>query len=137
MKRAIILFLCLLFLPSVAISAPTAIYPDPKILEDMKTIGFDVTIDVDTPCSPGLIKWNSDDGTLDVCTDITGHAIQLGQETAPRVVNKSGAKINNGQVVNITGAQGNFIAVGLANAVDQLGLSGLPLQILRIMIEVQ
>jgi hypothetical protein len=115
MKRLIaIMLLCLV--PLVAHASPTSIYPDPKVLEDMKTIGFDVTIDPDTPCEPGLIKWNSDDGTLDVCTNIDGHTIQVGQEMAPRVVNKSGSTITNGQVVNITGAQGNRIAAGLANA---------------------
>jgi hypothetical protein len=118
MKRLLMLFLCLLVLPSVATGAPTAIYPDPKILEDIKTLGFDVTIDVDTPCEPGILKWNSDDGTLDICTNISGHTIQIGQEVAPRVVNKSGSTILNGQVINITGAQGNRIAAGLANAAD-------------------
>jgi hypothetical protein len=79
---------------------------------------FNGDIDVDTPCEPYMIKANSDDGTLDVCTNIAGHAIQIGQEMAPRVVNKSGDTILNGQVVNITGAQGNRIAAGLANASD-------------------
>jgi hypothetical protein len=72
--------------------------------------------DPDSPCPPYTIKSNTDDGTLDVCTNIDGHSIQLGQEIAPRVFNKSGQTILNGQVVNITGAQGNFIAAGLANA---------------------
>jgi hypothetical protein len=84
----------------------------------MKAIGFDVTIDPDYPCKPGLIKWNPDDGTFDFCTDVPGHSIQAGQEIAPRVVNKSGDTITNGQIVNIEGAQGNRIAVGLANAAD-------------------
>jgi hypothetical protein len=79
---------------------------------------FNGDIDIDTPCEPYMIKANSDDGTLDVCTNITGHSIQLGQEVAPRVVNKSGDTILNGQVINITGAQGNRIAAGLANAAD-------------------
>jgi hypothetical protein len=79
-------------------------------------ITLDTALDVNYPCSPGMAKWNSDDGTWDICTDIPGHTIQIGQEVAPRVFNKSGAKIENGQVINITGAQGNFIAAGLANA---------------------
>jgi hypothetical protein len=117
MKRLLaVLLLCLV--PLVAHASPTSVYPDPKILEAMKAIGFDVTIDPDYPCEPGLIKWNSDDGTFDFCTDIPNHSVQAGQEIAPRVVNKSGQVINNGDIVNITGAQGNRIAVGLANAAD-------------------
>jgi hypothetical protein len=84
--------------------------------EDLPYLTFDTTVDVDMPCVPGKLKWNSDDGTVDVCTNINGHTIQIGQEMAPRVVNKSGSTILNGQVVNITGAQGNRIAAGLANA---------------------
>jgi hypothetical protein len=88
--------------------------------DNLPYLSFDTTIDVDTPCEPGKLMWNSDDGTVDVCTNISGHSIQIGQEIAPRVINKSGAKILNGQVVNIVGAQGNFMAVGLANAVSPL-----------------
>jgi len=51
MKRAIVLFLCLLFLPSVATGAPTAIYPG-NFLGDID----DVT--VTSPIANDLIHWN-------------------------------------------------------------------------------
>jgi hypothetical protein len=77
---------------------------------------LDLATDIAETCVAGRIKWNEDDGTSETCTDIVGHVIQHGQEIAPRVVNKAGFKILNGQVVTITGAQGNRMAVGLANA---------------------
>jgi hypothetical protein len=51
MKRAIVLFLCLLFLPSVAISAPTAIYPG-------DFLGDSDDVSVTSPIVNDILNWD-------------------------------------------------------------------------------
>lgn len=55
----------------------------------------------------GRVFWDSIDKTLSFHTEINGTAIQIGQEHVLRIVNKTGSTITNGQVVYISGAQGN------------------------------
>lgn len=112
MKRLLILFLCLLILPKVAL-AVTSVYPDPKILEDMKYIDF--LLDGQT-CAEGRLLWNDDDKTLSVCTEDADVSLQIGQEMYVRGTNKTGSTLTNGQVVYINGAQGNRPTFALANA---------------------
>lgn len=52
-------------------------------------------------------------GALNVCTDIAGSIIQVGEELQCKVVNKSGVKLLNGTPVYVSGAQGNRPKVGL------------------------
>ena len=59
------------------------------------------------------LTWNATDYTLDM--PLNGVTVQLGQETLGRAVNKTGGTILNGQVVRVTGAQGQRITVDLAN----------------------
>ena len=62
------------------------------------------------------LSWNPTDQTLDMPLD--GITIQLGQESVVRVVNKSGTTILNGQVVSVTGSQGNRMSVDFASNVS-------------------
>jgi hypothetical protein len=67
-------------------------------------------------CEEGVIKWNADDKTMDICTENSEVTIQTGQEMHVRGTNKSGATLTNGQVVFINGAQGSRPIFALANA---------------------
>lgn len=64
------------------------------------------------------LKWNNDDGTIEVGALGTGVVLQVGQESHVRAVNKEGSQINNGQAVTITGAQGSRAKVELSDPND-------------------
>lgn len=68
------------------------------------------------PHTTGQLYWDSDDRTL-VC-DLYGDnvSLQIGQETHVFARNNTGAQITNGQVVYVSGAQGNRPTVALARA---------------------
>ena len=70
----------------------------------------------------GKMFWNSDDGTVDV-TLLDGSVLQLGQEEHIRAKNISGQTISNGQLVVLTGSQGNTPTVELAVS-DASAISG-------------
>lgn len=64
----------------------------------------------------GRMVWNDTDGTLDLGLKGGNVTLQIGQEQVVRVVNKSGADLIDGQVVYLSGAQGNRVKVDLAVA---------------------
>lgn len=78
----------------------------------------------------GVMRWNNTDGTVDLGLLGGNVTLQIGQEQVQRVVNKSGANLleSNYQVVRVTDAQGQRLAVALAqgnndaNSTDTLGL---------------
>lgn len=78
----------------------------------------------------GKLKWNTTDGTLDLGLMGGQVTLQIGQEQVARVVNNSGTILTEAgyQVVKIASAQGQRLAVNLAqanndaNSVDTLGL---------------
>ena len=71
------------------------------------SIQFETSPTVPT-ASDGLLYWDADNMTLATVLDATNDVIlQNGQEVMVRVVNKTGATIDNGTVVYINGAQGN------------------------------
>jgi hypothetical protein len=70
-------------------------------------------------CEEGMIKWNDDDKTMDICTENSSVTIQSGQEMHVRGTNKSGSTLTNGQVVYIDGAQGFRPTFALANATSE------------------
>ena len=76
---------------------------------------FDTTA-VSPSHAEGTIYWDASDHTLAVMTDVSGTVLQAGQELLLRVVNATGATLNNGQVVYVDGAQGNRPTVDLADA---------------------
>lgn len=63
----------------------------------------------------GQMYWDNNDKTLAVDLD-SSVTLQVGQEQHVRAVNKTGAQINDGQVVYISGAQGNRPKISLARA---------------------
>jgi hypothetical protein len=67
--------------------------------------------------SDGLTYWDSTDRTLATVLDATnGVRLQHGQELHIRAVNKAGVGVTNGQVVYLSGAQGNRPKFALAKA---------------------
>lgn len=65
--------------------------------------------------SPGQLHWNSTDGTLNIDTEFADVAIQVGQESVIKCVNKTNTTILNGDVVYVFGAQGQRPAVYFAD----------------------
>jgi len=78
----------------------------------------------------GIMRWNDNDGTLDLGLKGGNVTLQVGQEMVARVVNKTGADLleANYQVVRISSAQGQRVAVQLAqanndaNSTDTIGI---------------
>lgn len=72
-----------------------------------------------TPTSPptatGSVFWDSGDGTPSVVLNANTN-LQLGQESIALVYNGTGSTINKGQVVAVSGAQGQRPSVVLADA---------------------
>lgn len=68
------------------------------------------------------IRWNDTDGTIEVGLKGGNVTLQIGQEQLARVVNKSGVDLleANYQAVKVDGAQGNRLAVILAQANNDL-----------------
>jgi len=68
----------------------------------------------------GVMRWNDSDGTVDLGLKGGNVTLQIGQESALRVVNKTATNINlleaNYQAVRVTGAQGQRLKVDLAQA---------------------
>lgn len=75
---------------------------------------FDTTV---TPVEAvGKLQWDDGNGTLQVGLKGGNVNLQIGQEIVARVYNDSGVALTDGQIVYISGAQGNRIAVKLAKA---------------------
>lgn len=82
---------------------------------DRRVIQWDITPGT-VEHSEGQLHWNEDDKTLEIDTEVTGTAIQIGQEMVLRVTNKSGVDIQNGTVVYVNGVQGQRPTVALADS---------------------
>lgn len=65
----------------------------------------------------GRLRWNDEDGTLNLGLKGGNVSLQIGQETVVRVVNKTGVNLLESQykAVYIDGAQGNRLSVALAD----------------------
>lgn len=70
---------------------------------------------------PGQFTWNDGDGTLDLGLKGGNVTLQLGQETLARVFNAENNTLVDGELVYISGSQGNRIAVKRASATNELG----------------
>jgi hypothetical protein len=76
-----------------------------------------------TPTTDGSVFWDSGDGTLQL--QMKGGAIQqVGMNQFARVYNDTASAFTKGQVVYISGAQGNRIAAKLAKADSELTSRG-------------
>jgi hypothetical protein len=99
----------------------------------VNTVSADQVLFDQTPTGTagvGVMRWNDSDGTLDFGLKGGNVTLQLGQEQVQRVVNKSGVNLleANYQVVKVTDAQGQRLAVDLAqgnndaNSTDTIGI---------------
>lgn len=75
----------------------------------------------------GQIGWNTGDQTFDIgLSGSVGNipVLQIGQQQVARVYNAQGTTLTKGQVVYISGSQGNRIAVKLASATNDANSAG-------------
>jgi hypothetical protein len=103
------LAICMIVAPS---------YSATKVYSILDWVADTITFDLNSgaTCVEGMIKWNDDDKTIDICTENSDVTIQSGQEMHVRGTNKTGSTLTNGQVVFINGAQGQRPTFALANA---------------------
>ena len=64
----------------------------------------------------GELSWNNTEKTLDLVTGSDSVTLQLGQEVVLYARNISGATLSDGQVVMVSGSQGNNPTIALAQA---------------------
>lgn len=79
------------------------------------SLGFDTT-PATVPTTVGTMSWDDGDGVPIVALKGGNVNLQVGTQELARVYNDSGVTITKGQVVYISGAQGNRVAVKLARA---------------------
>lgn len=72
----------------------------------------------------GRISWDDGNGTAQIGLKGGNVTLQVGQELIARVYNDSGVSLTDGQIVYISGAHGNRIAVKLANAASEATSAG-------------
>jgi hypothetical protein len=82
-------------------------------LTNVDSITFDTTPTA-TP-TEGTFVWNDGDGTLDLGMKGGNVVLQLGQEQLARVYNAEATTLNDGEIVYISGSQGNRISVKRAD----------------------
>jgi len=82
---------------------------------NVNSVGFDTT-PATVPTSVGTMSWDDGDGVPTVQLKGGNVNLQVGTQEYARVYNDSGATLTIGQVVYISGAQGNRVAVKLARA---------------------
>lgn len=86
-------------------------------------LGFD-TAAAEALSTPGTIAWNDGEGSLDLLMKGGNVTQTIGTQEYARVYNDSGSPLTKGQVVYISGAQGNRVAVKLAKADSELTSRG-------------
>lgn len=73
----------------------------------------------------GRLNWNANDDTLEI--DHSGGVIQqIGEETYARVTNSTGATINNGELIGLTGngtTVGKYVANGSSPPIYAIGIA--------------
>ena len=90
------------------------------------TLTDKLSLDTTAVVVPGVgeVVWDDGNGTAALGLKGGNVSLQLGQETLARVYNEAGVNLINGQVVYISGAQGNRVAVKLAKADSELTSAG-------------
>jgi hypothetical protein len=86
-------------------------------------LGFDTTAAENLAVS-GTVTWNDGEGSLDILMKGGNVTQTIGTQEYARVYNDSGSPLTKGQVVYISGAQGNRVAVKLARANSELTSRG-------------
>jgi hypothetical protein len=79
------------------------------------TVGL-AAADFDVGNAGGEVSWNNQEKTLDLVTGSDNVTIQVGQEVLLYARNNSGSAMSDGQVVIISGSQGNRPTISLAQA---------------------
>jgi hypothetical protein len=79
------------------------------------SLGLDTT-PATVPTTVGTMSWDDGDGVPTVAVKGGNVNLQVGTQELARVYNDSGTTLTKGQVVYISGAQGNRVAVRLARA---------------------
>lgn len=82
---------------------------------NVNSIGLDTT-PATLPTGAGTMFWDDGDGVSSVILKGGNTTLQVGTQQYARVYNDSGTTLTLGQVVYISGAQGNRVAVKLARA---------------------
>jgi len=112
------------YLDSVQASADSTYVPYTGATTNVNLGTYNLTTDAvqfnTTPSvtpAVGLTYWDAANNTIATTLDVTnGVTMQIGQENYIRVVNKTGVTITDGQVVYVSGAQGNRPTVILAQS---------------------
>lgn len=81
------------------------------VLGGVDSLTFDMTAGVSV--AEGQMAWNSTDKTVDLGLP-NGSVLQIGQELLVRVLNNTGGTLVSGDMVYITGSQGQRLTVGKA-----------------------
>lgn len=99
--------------PALPVYSPFAnLTPGP-----LNTVQFNILYAGPEAHSEGLVYWDDEAHTFSVMTDVEDVILQVGQEQHVRVYNNSGAQIDNGDVVYVTGAAGGGLpTIALARA---------------------
>ena len=71
----------------------------------------------------GRMQWNDGDGTLDFGLKGGNVTLQIGEQSYARAYNAEATTLNKGEVVYISGSQGNRVAVKRASAAAEAGSS--------------
>lgn len=115
-----------------AIQDSSILIDDSNNISNLQNIVFDTS-----PASPGTAEgtlfWDATDHTLSLKNDQSVITQQLGQETLIRVRNESGAQIDNGKLVYISGAEAGgesrpLIALAQANSASTSAVVGMATQ---------
>lgn len=67
----------------------------------------------------GRLRWNDNDGTLDIGLKGGNVILQVGQEQVQRIFNNTGSPLLNGKIVYVTGAQGFRVTVAVASNANE------------------
>jgi hypothetical protein len=84
-------------------------------LANVNSVGFDTT-PATVPAVVGTMSWDDGDGVTSTLLKGGNVTLQNGTQEYARVFNNSGVTVTKGQVVYISGAQGNRVSVKLAKA---------------------
>jgi hypothetical protein len=93
----------------------TVTLDDDGNIVNANSVQFDTT-PTTPPATVGTMSWDDGDGVPSVLLKGGNTTLQVGTQEYARVFNDSGATLTKGQVVYISGAQGNRVAVKLAKA---------------------
>lgn len=90
------------------------------------TLTDKLSLDTTAAVAPGVgeFSWDDGNGTAQLGMKGGNVTLQLGEELLARVYNDSGVALTDGQIVYISGAQGNRVAVKLAKADSEATSAG-------------